>query len=123
MATEDAVVLFTLEVVDLVHGGAPVTYNDVAVKGENLYHAMCQLEAKPGSNFTFQSLLTSYGHYITVINGLSKDDANDNYWTIRIGNLDHWAPVGVDEFYPKQGDKYIFAFTHIKGEHANTVKM
>lgn len=117
------IVTFKMEVTNLVNPAPPVLYDDVkSVDGENLYKAMCAFEKEPGSNFSFVSILESLGHYITTINGLEQDEEKDYYWTIRIETLEHWAQEGVDKLYPKQGEKYIFAYTNFAGDHANKVK-
>ncbi|PIK50511.1 hypothetical protein BSL78_12641 [Apostichopus japonicus] len=88
-------VTFKIEVTNLVHPSTNTIYENVkAVDGENLYQAMCTLEKIPGSGFTFKSDVSTYGHFITSINGLDEDKTKDDYWTIRINKLEIWAPKG-----------------------------
>ncbi|XP_070571709.1 uncharacterized protein [Ptychodera flava] len=85
------------------------TYDVEIQDGDNLYQAMLKLEMVYPGNFSFNA--TYYGglgHYIKGINGVFASVQNKLFWGLYIFNF--FSDVGVDSYYPKNGDHIIWKY-------------
>lgn len=80
----------------------------VHTDADTLSDVMKELAEK--TDFTYETISSQYGAYVTAVNGLEADDAKGNYWTIYMN--DEYGQYGIDSQPVNDGDCFKLKYEH-----------
>ncbi len=88
-----------------------VTYDDQSKKYSGKTDAAYLIELmdelKQSEDFTYESMSSDFGAYITSVNGVSADDASKTYWAIYVNG--EYGQYGADQQPVNDGDAFRFS--------------
>lgn len=99
-------ITITISVEDNLFSHFNQTWTFDITNGTSLYDALVVLQNKQ-VGFSFHSILSSWGHSIKTIVGISSDATKRTYWSLRKAPNTP-SGTGVSSTYPKDNDHYIF---------------
>nr|XP_002734140.1 PREDICTED: uncharacterized protein CG3556-like [Saccoglossus kowalevskii] len=105
-SSEDTITV-NITVIDAVNNGNTLaSYSVNAPPKTSLYSIMEGI-----TDLTFEATDSAWGHYIQSMFGIRSDNVKQTYWAIYKNYLETLA-VGVDDYYPEDGDHVIFKFVN-----------